>query len=138
MFSRILVALDGSEISHTAYARALEFAKADKAELHVVTVVNTPHLWKDDSPANQTQASTDANLLINELESDAKEAGISFIPHIVTGHPGDRLVSTADEIDADLIVVGSLGKSNLDRLLLGSVSAYVTQYSQRNILVIRG
>ena len=130
MFSRILVALDGSEISHTAYARALEFAKADRAELHVVTVVN--------SPANQTQASTDANLLINELESDAKEAGISFIPHIVTGHPGDRIVSTADEIDADLIVVGSLGKSNLDRLLLGSVSAYVTQYSQRNILVIRG
>ncbi|HJJ96379.1 MAG TPA: universal stress protein [Methanocorpusculum sp.] len=138
MFSRILVALDGSEISRIAYSRALEFAREDNAELHAITVVNSSHIWKDDSPANQTRTGTDAKMLLDELENTAKEAGVSFTPHLVSGHPGDRIVSTADEIDADLIVVGSLGKSHLDRLLLGSVSAYVTQYSMRNIMVIRG
>ncbi|HJK78817.1 universal stress protein [Methanocorpusculum vombati] len=138
MFTRILVALDGSEISRIAYSRALELAREDNAELHVITVVNSPHIWKDDSPANQTRTETDAKMLLDELENTAKEAGVSFTPHLVSGHPGDRIVSTADEIDADLILVGSLGKSHLDRLLLGSVSAYVTQYSMRNILVIRG
>ncbi|MCQ2356276.1 MAG: universal stress protein, partial [Methanocorpusculum sp.] len=64
---------------------------------------------------------------LDELENTAKEAGVSFTPYLVSGHPGGRIVSTADEIDTDLIVVGSLVKSHLDRLLLGSVSAYVTQ-----------
>ncbi|MDE2518267.1 MAG: universal stress protein [Methanocorpusculum sp.] len=138
MFSRILVALDGSEISKIAYSRALEFAKENNAELHAIAVVNSPHMWKDDSPANQTRSETDAKMLLDQLEEIAKEAEVSFTPHLVSGHPGDRIVSTADEMDADLIVVGSLGKSHLDRLLLGSVSAYVTQYSMRNIMVIRG
>lgn len=138
MFSRILVALDGSEISRTAYSRALALARENNAELHTITVVNSPHMWKDDSPANQTRSETDAKQLLDELEQTAKEAGVSCTPHLVAGHPGDRIVSTADEIDADLIIVGSLGKSHIDRLLLGSVSAYVTQYSIRNIMIIRG
>ncbi|HJK27436.1 MAG TPA: universal stress protein [Methanocorpusculum sp.] len=41
------------------------------------------------------------------------------------------------KIGADLIVVGSLGKSKLDRLLLGSVSSYVVNYSKTNILIVR-
>ncbi len=137
MFSRILVALDGSEISRRAFVRAVEFAKEDSAELHAVVVVNTPHMWKDDSPANQTKSESDAKMLLDEVEVLSKEAELEFTPHLVSGHPGDRIVTIADEIDADLIVIGSLGKSHLDRLLLGSVSAYVTQYSKRNIIVIR-
>ena len=137
MFSRIPVALDGSEISRRAFVRAVEFAKEDSAELHAVVVVNTPHMWKDDSPANQTKSESDAKMLLDEVEVLSKEAELEFTPHLVSGHPGDRIVTIADEIDADLIVIGSLGKSHLDRLLLGSVSAYVTQYSKRNIIVIR-
>ncbi|WP_338095477.1 universal stress protein [Methanorbis rubei] len=137
MFTRILVALDGSEISRLAFTRAIEFAKEDSAELHAVVVVNSPHIWKDDSPANQTKSEADAKTLLDEIEARTKEANLKFVPHLVSGHPGDRIVSIADEIDADLIVIGSLGKSHLDRLLLGSVSSYVTQYSKRNIIVIR-
>ncbi|MDU9376870.1 putative universal stress protein [Methanocorpusculaceae archaeon Sp1] len=137
MFSKILVALDGSEISRLAFTRAMEFAKEDSAELHAVVVVNTPHLWKDESPANQTKSESDAKTLLDEIEVLAKEADLKFIPHLVSGHPGDRIVTIADEIESDLIVIGSLGKSHLDRLLLGSVSSYVTQYSKRNIIVIR-
>ena len=68
MFSRILVALDGSEISRRAFVRAVEFAKEDSAELHAVVVVNTPHMWKDDSPANQTKSESDAKILLDEVE----------------------------------------------------------------------
>lgn len=72
MFSRILVALDGSEISRIAYFRALEFAREDNAELHAIIVVNSSHIWKDDSPANQTRTETDAKMLLDELENTQK------------------------------------------------------------------
>lgn len=137
MFSRILVATDGSEISRLAFSRALTFAKDDNAQLHVVVVINTPHTWKEDSPAIRTKSESDAAMLLDELGGVAAEAGVTFTPHLISGHPGDQIVSRADAVDADLIVVGSLGKSHLDRILLGSVSAYVTQYSKRNIMVIR-
>lgn len=132
------MALDGSEISRLAYSWALAFAKDDNTELHAIAVVNSPHMWKDDSPANQTRSETDAKMMLDELEETAKEADVSFTQYLVSGHPGDRIVSTAEDIDADLIVVGSLGKSHLDCLLLGGVSVYVTQYSKRNIMVIHG
>lgn len=137
MFSRILVATDGSEVSRLAFSRALTFAKDDDAELHAIAVVKSPHTWKEDSSAIRTKSESDAAMLLDELGGVAAEAGVVFTPHLVSGHPGNQIISRADAMDADLIVLGSLGKFHFDRILLGSVSAHVTQYSKRNILVIR-
>jgi nucleotide-binding universal stress UspA family protein len=53
------------------------------------------------------------------------------------GHAGNEIVKTAEELKADLIVVGSHGRSEVDRLLLGSVSSFVVSNSRVHVLVVR-
>lgn len=133
MFERILVGLDGSLISKTAFMRAMDFAAEDNCELHAITVVSS---GRNDS-AVQTKSEMDARALLESLETLAKERGLSLTVHLAAGNPGELIVSTAEKVGADLIVVGSLGKSHMERILLGSVSGYVTKNAGTNIIVIR-
>ncbi len=137
MFSRILVGLDGSEISRTAFTRAVEFAKQDNAELHAVVVVTPLHSRNHGNDALLTKSESDARSLLDELEQVAKEHEVSYSSHLASGSPGEIILETGEKIGADLIVVGSLGKTHMERILLGSVSAYVTKYGTTNIVVIR-
>ncbi|HJJ29300.1 MAG TPA: universal stress protein [Methanocorpusculum sp.] len=141
MYSKILVALDGSEISKLAFSRALDLAKSDNAELHAVYVIESG--IASPGPVDTTweliyqRFENEGRALMEELNVAADAAGVKVIPHVETGHAGDTIVKTAKDIDCDLIVVGSLGKSKLDRLLLGSVSAHVVNYGKTNILIVR-
>ncbi len=66
----------------------------------------------------------------------AREAGLDPEPLVVTSGPAwDRIVKAADERDADLIVIGSRGRSGLKYAMLGSVAAAVSQHSKRTILI---
>jgi nucleotide-binding universal stress UspA family protein len=66
----------------------------------------------------------------------AGEAGFEAEPLAVTGGPAwDRIVTIADERDADLIVIGSRGRSGIKYAVLGSVAAAVTQHSKRTVLI---
>lgn len=137
MFSRILVGLDGSDISKIAFTRALGFAQQEKAELHAIVVVTPLHSRNHGNDALLTRSESDARSLLEELERVAKENDVSYTPHLASGRPGDLILETAEKIDADLIVIGSLGKTHMERILLGSVSAYVTKYGKTNVMVIR-
>ena len=53
------------------------------------------------------------------------------------GHPGSTIVNTAKERDIDLIVIGAVGHSTIDRMLLGSVSAFVATHASCSVLVVR-
>ena len=141
MFSKILVAIDGSEISRRAFSRAIDLAKQSKAELHVVYVIESGIV--SPAPVDTTweliyeRFEKEGHQVIAELVEDAKEKGVTVEPHIEAGHAGDTIIEISTKIGADLIVVGSLGKSKLDRLLRGSVSSYVVNYSKTNILIVR-
>ena len=137
MFSRILVGLDGSEISKTAFTRALEFAKQYNGELHAVVAITPLHSRNHGNDALITKSESEASSLLEDLEHVAKENGVSYTSHLASGNPGELILETAEKICADLIVVGSLGKTHMERILLGSVSAYVTKYGKTNIIVIR-
>lgn len=141
MFSKILVAIDGSEISKCAFSRALDLARQNKAELHMIYVIESGII--SPAPVDTTweliyeRFEKEGHAVIAELVATAKEKGITVEPHIEAGHAGDTIISAASKINADLIVIGSLGKSKLDRLLLGSVSSYVVNYSKTNIMIVR-
>jgi nucleotide-binding universal stress UspA family protein len=53
------------------------------------------------------------------------------------GHAGSEILALAEEEKADLIIVGSHGKSNTDRLLIGSVSTFVVAHSTVTTMVVR-
>ena len=141
MFSKILVAIDGSEISRRAFSRAVELAKQNKAELHVIYVIESGIV--SPAPVDTTweliyeRFEKEGHHIIAELVENANQQGVNVEPHIAAGPAEDTIIEISTKIDADLIVVGSLGKAKLDRLLLGSVSSYVVNYGKTNSLIFR-
>ncbi|MDI9633942.1 MAG: universal stress protein [Methanolinea sp.] len=141
MFSNILVAVDGSNMGRRAFEIALEEARVWKAKVHVVYVVETGLF--SSLPMDSTW-----EIMFSMLEKEGKEtlerareaaqkAGVHAETHIRQGHAGSEILKTASEVGADLIVVGSHGKSEVDRLLLGSVSNFVVGNSRVAVLVVR-
>ncbi|MFA4876261.1 MAG: universal stress protein [Methanoregula sp.] len=141
MFNTILVAVDGSETSQRAFDKAVEIAKAGKANLHAAYVIETGLF--SSLPADNT-----VEIMYNVLQNEGKNVlekakvtaaahGVSFTSHVSSGHAGSELISLAGKIKADLIIVGSHGKSQTDRLLIGSVSTFVVTHSEVSTLVVR-
>jgi nucleotide-binding universal stress UspA family protein len=76
--------------------------------------------------------------LSEQTEYVADAGGVVSESHLVMGAPVDAILDLADEVDADLIVVGSRGYGPLGRLVLGSVSEGVVHHATRPVLVLRG
>ena len=141
MFGTILAALDGSPRSEIALAKAIDEAKVWKASLHAVYVIETglfssiplDNTWEVIFGLLESQGK-DA---LKAAEQKAAAAGVTITPHMTQGHAGNEILKLAGTVGADLVVVGSHGKSDIDRLLLGSVSSYVVKYSTMTTLVVR-
>ncbi len=141
MYNTILVAIDGSDISENAFKTAVEQAHAWKADLHAIYVVETG-LFVDVPVDNNLEImysilQREGNSILTRVSEIAEKKGIAVTTHFEQGHAGNAIISKAEEISADLIVVGSHGKSNVDRLLLGSVSSFVIEHCSKSVLVVR-
>jgi len=147
MFRTVLVAVDGSEISHRALEEALAVARAMQASVHAVHVVQTgvyPTMILNnlEPPDIAQQAVLDslereADEILADTERRAAAAGLRITPHKRWGHPGAEIIALAQELAADLTVVGSHGRGRLDRLFLGSVSSYVVDHATSTVMVVR-
>jgi nucleotide-binding universal stress UspA family protein len=141
MFQSILAAMDGSQKSEAALDIAIGEAKVHGAALHVVYVIETGLF--SSIPMDNTW-----EVIYGLLENQGKEAqlaaakraqdqGIGITTHLKEGHAGNEILKLARDLGVDLIVLGSHGKSNLDRILLGSVSSFVVSHSAVSTLVVR-
>ena len=123
VFRRILFAGDLSDRSRAAFGAACSLAGESGAHLHVLNVVATR--------AHRKEAE-------DELRACYGAAPALAVDYLVRcGDAPDAILRTADEVEADLIVVGTHGRSGLDRLLCGSVAESVLQRSSRPLLVVR-
>ena len=141
MFQSILAAIDGSGKSEAALDVAIGEAKLHGAALHVVYVIETGLF--SSIPMDNTW-----EVIYGLLENQGKEAhlaaakkaesqGVGIITHLKEGHAGNEILKLARDLGVDLIVLGSHGRSNLDRILLGSVSSFVVGHSTISTLVVR-
>jgi nucleotide-binding universal stress UspA family protein len=141
VFTNILVAMDGSEASQRALSQAVDLAKLCNAKLHTIYVVETGLF--SSLPMEGT-----VEIMYSVLEKEgeevmekakiyASENGITAITHMKQGHAGTEILALAEEEKSDLIIVGSHGKSNTDRLLIGSVSTFVVTHSTVTTMVVR-
>ena len=73
-----------------------------------------------------------------KVEELAGAVGISIEKRIVEGQPAAEILRLAEELPADLIVVGSMGRTGLSRFLLGSVAEKVVRNSKVPVLVVQG
>jgi len=141
VFTNILVAIDGSDASQRALVRAVEEAKVWNAQLHVIYVVETGLF--SSLPADNTVEimyrvlEKEGNSVLEQAKKYAADTGVTVIAHMKQGHAGSEVVTLADKEKADLVMIGSHGKSQADRLLIGSVSTYVVTHSKVTTMVVR-
>ncbi|TCJ16422.1 universal stress protein [Rubrobacter taiwanensis] len=140
---KILVATDGSRDSELAARKATALAQELGAELHVVHVVPVapPYYlpgYDSGSPGFYEEDFRKARDLLEEQVHKLREAGVEPAgSHLRTGEPDSEVVELAEEIGADLIVVGSRGASPLVRPLIGSVSSSIVTHAHCPVLVVR-
>ena len=79
----------------------------------------------------------DTRIALSKATREADEKGVAAKTLIRQGHAGNEILKAVDETGSDLIVVGSHGRSDVDRILLGSVSSFVVANSRVAVLVVR-
>ncbi|MDY7082181.1 MAG: universal stress protein [Halobacteria archaeon] len=141
MYDNILVPTDGSEGTVRAVEHAIDIAKKYDATMHVLYVVNTSTYstlpsdasWQSIMEALEEEGKT----ATREVQNKAEEANIDVVRNVVDGVPHRRILEYADDNNIDLIVMGTHGKTGLDRLLLGSVTEKVVRSSEIPVLTVR-
>jgi len=141
VFTNILIALDGSEAGQRALSKAVDEAKVWNAQLHAIYVVETglfSSLPLDNTVEIMYRVlEKEGKAVLERAKKSADEKGVTIITHMKQGHAGSEIVALAEEVKSDLIMVGSHGKGNADRLLIGSVSTFVVTHSKVTTMVVR-
>jgi nucleotide-binding universal stress UspA family protein len=140
---QVIVAFDFSPSSEHALARAVEVAlRAPQHVLHVIGVLDTgDRVLKPREDTTYTAAES-VQLEISKYVSAAfagrpSAAEVRFFVHARIGKPADEILALANEIGADLIFIGSHGKTGLERLMLGSVSERVVREAKCPVMIAR-
>lgn len=142
---RILHPSDFSKASAAAFRKAIELAKATRATLdllHVMAPVVPVLGYGYVSPQTYDQLAASgtrwARQEMERLVKKARAAGVKTTSTIVEGVPVDRIVRAARARHADLIVMGTHGRTGFSRFLLGSVASRVVAMSASPVLTVRG
>jgi nucleotide-binding universal stress UspA family protein len=146
MYAHILVATDGSDLADRAVDHTIAIAKALNSDVTVVTVSESAAMigaYPDGFYAidqNELIEGQDeaAKALLDKAEDKVKAAGLAVkTVHIKDSFPAEGIVATAQNLGADLIVMGSHGRRGLGRLLLGSQTSNVLAQTKTPVLVTR-
>ena len=145
MFSRIVVGTDGSDTAAEAVDKAIELARLMDARLSIVSAyapVSGRRTSSElpDAPADvqyELGPREDVNLVLDAAAADAKKAGVEVQTHPVEGDPADAILNVAEEVKADLIVVGNKGMTGARRYLLGSVPNNVSHHAPCSVIIVR-
>lgn len=137
MFGTILLAVDGSEQSDKAVELAARLAAGTRDEVVVTHVVE---LLPTKVGATELELREDAQELVERYAKELAAAGVTATTDLgraLSGHVARRLVDAAAEHRAELIVMGSRGRTELGSFLLGSVAHKVLHFSRCPVLIAR-
>jgi nucleotide-binding universal stress UspA family protein len=133
----ILVATDLTAASGEATARAIDLATRLEARLLIVNVLEKRRLAGGGSHERVDQARAERERLLMGVVRDARAAGVTAEFLVWDGDPGGSIAAAAEAEAADLVVVGTRGRSGAGRMLLGSVSDHVVRHATCPVLVVR-
>jgi nucleotide-binding universal stress UspA family protein len=137
MYERILLPTDGSEQSYKAEQKAVELAEQFGAQLHALHVIDTRHM-SEPALSSMELVTDEAEALAMELLKDVVQAGgdrgLDVTSRCCHGVPHEEIIAHADDIDADLIVMGYRGHSHAEKI--GSVVDRVLRGTEREVLTV--
>ena len=146
---KILFATDGGKQCDAAVESIHRLSLGDGDEIKVISVVDMAlpmaidiygGFLPDTSEFEKTARENAAKIVsetTEKLKAYADSGKVAVSTDVLFGSPDSRIVETAEEWNADLIVVGSHGYSRWERLLLGSVSDSVVHHAPCSVLVVR-
>jgi nucleotide-binding universal stress UspA family protein len=142
MFERIVVGTDGSQTAAMAEARAAELAELSKGTLHIVSAYRPVSARKLEAarasmPAEFGWSIGDDDEVRRVLEAAkrrAEDRGVAVQVHATQGDPAEVIVGMAEELNADVIVIGNRG---IDRRFLANVPHAVAQSAGCDVLIVR-
>ncbi|MBD3367386.1 MAG: universal stress protein [Candidatus Eisenbacteria bacterium] len=139
MFSKILIAVDGSHHADAAVEAGIELSKAGDAGVTLCHVSSIPEQYRADLADQIEEALLDeGRKILEHARRVAVEAGAEPETRLVERqHPAEAIVALASEIEADLIVVGVRGKTTDALRSIGSVSQAVAQEAECSVLLVR-
>jgi nucleotide-binding universal stress UspA family protein len=139
-FTRILVAVDGSEVSFRAVDHAARLARQDGAELVALHVVSSPSFEMPGGLADYyDNARRNAKKWMKDAEAIAAKHGVGIKGEVVVGAYSvvDAILGYAETQSIDLIVSGTRGKTPSRRMLMGSVASGLVEYANCAVLIVR-
>jgi nucleotide-binding universal stress UspA family protein len=145
VFTRIVVGTDGSDTAAEAVRQAIDLAKLSGATLSVVSAYAPISKRRIAGEAEGAPADIahgigpreDVNLVLDAAAAEARADGVEVQTHPVEADPADALLNVAEQIKADLIVVGNKGMTGTRRFLLGSVPNNVSHHAPCSVLIIQ-
>ncbi|MFB6092556.1 MAG: universal stress protein [Haloquadratum sp.] len=131
---QILVPTDGSEGAAPALDHAITLADETGAAIHLVAVVDAYTL---STVTERTEREAELDEAVANAAERVRDAGIAATTSVEVGFPHEEILNAVEERDADLIAMGTHGRTGLDRYLLGSVAEKVVRLSPVPVLTVR-
>jgi nucleotide-binding universal stress UspA family protein len=139
---KILIATDGSDTANEAANFGIETLGFSGAKVYSVYVIDTTSYGsvpKDEKWSKKIEQFEEiGHEAASYVEGKAKAAGLEAESILLKGNPAEEILDFAEGQEVDMIVVGSLGKSGIKRVMLGSVSEKVVRHAKVPVLVVRG
>lgn len=136
---KILIATDGSDYTKEAVTTGLKLAGVLKAEVTALYVIDQTSFvtFPVDSSIVSVypQLENEGKRAVEEVRKEGEAMGVKVTPVVAEGSPTRKIIEMA--ADFDLVVLGTLGRSALGKLFIGSVAERVTRYAPCPVLVVR-
>jgi nucleotide-binding universal stress UspA family protein len=139
MYSKILVANDGSAGGQKAFTAAIELAQKISAELHMVIVEELPRFPAtiDEIAEEKDEANHRFAPLIDAAKAQAEVAGLTIETRLLPGHVVDAVIGLIKQLKIDLLVVGFMGHSQLYERIIGSTTDRLVRLASCAVLVVK-
>lgn len=139
LFGKVLIAIDGSENNRRVIEEGVRLVRECGVAGYAVYVVDTTTF---SSSSGEIPLGDTYSIFMDEAEKAFERVkslgkGLNIETAILEGKPASEIVNFATEKDIDLIVIGSKGKTGIERLLLGSVADGVVRSSPCKVLVVK-
>ena len=142
MAQKILVPIDFSDFNKTVIEHAIEHAKLVKGQIYLIHVatldigVIVSETGFTYLPELEETALNEEAEQMSQLKEEIESQGILYETIVKQGIPADIIVQEAKDLNADLIVIGSLGHNALYNMFIGSVASDVIKHSSVPLLVV--
>jgi nucleotide-binding universal stress UspA family protein len=137
MYKNIVLAYDGSKFSNKALQEAIGIAKSSGGSLLILSIVDITDEFESEAPGLTDKMTEKLLKLTQKALEKAVAARVKAKVEVHVGDAYEMIVDISKKKKADIIVMGSHGRTGLTRLLMGSVTSRVIGHAPCSVLVVK-